>query len=73
MPKFVSIPAAGRLLGRSPQSVKRLISQGKLEVIAIPGAHSRLSLDQVESYIPAKLRAGQPADQVPVRLPMPVA
>ena len=60
MPKFISVPEAGRRLGRSPQSVKRLIAQGKLEVISIPGTHARVSLHQVEAYVPAKLRALAP-------------
>ena len=71
MPKFISVPEAGRRLGRSPQSVKRLIAQGKLEVISIPGTHARVSLDQVEAYVPAKLRAGAAISEV-VRLVEPL-
>ena len=54
--RFISLPEAGRRLGKSPRSVKRLIATGKLQAISIPGTHARVSLDQVESYVPAKLR-----------------
>ena len=35
--QFVSVPEAGRRLGRSPQTIKRLIRRRQLSVIAIPG------------------------------------
>ena len=69
--RFVSVPEAGRRLGKSPQSVKRLIAQGKLEVISIPGCHSRVSLEEVEAFVPARLRTGS-TDTVAVRLAVPV-
>ncbi len=56
--KFVSVPEAGRRLGKSPQSVKRLIERGKLQAISIPGTHARVSLDQIEAFVPAPLRSG---------------
>ena len=59
MPKFVSIPEAGRRLGRSPRTVKRLIARGQLQAISIPGTHARVSLEEVEAYVPARLRAGR--------------
>jgi excisionase family DNA binding protein len=69
--RFISLPEAGRRLGKSPRSVKRLIATGKLQAISIPGTHARVSLDQVESYVPAKLRAGAAISEL-VRLAVPL-
>jgi len=69
--KYVSIPEAGRRLGRSPRSVKRLIARGQLSAISIPGTHTRVSLDEVDAYVPAKLRAGAAISEL-VRLAVPL-
>lgn len=62
--KYVSIPEAGRRLGRSPRTVRRLIERGKLSASRIDGCHARIPLDQVEAYVPAKLRAGAAISEV---------
>jgi excisionase family DNA binding protein len=69
--KYVSVPEAGRRLGRSPRSVQRLISRGQLTAIVIPGTHARVSLDEVEAFVPAKLRAPAAIAEV-VRQAVPV-
>ena len=69
--KYVSIPEAGRRLGRSPRTVKRLIAKGQLTAISIPGTHSRVSLDQVEAFVPAKLRVTAAIAEL-VRLAVPL-
>ena len=70
MQKFISLPEAGRRLGKSPRSVKRLVAQGKLLAITVPGCHARVSLDQVERFVPAELRVGHAIREV-VRLVQP--
>lgn len=69
--QFVSIPEAGRRLGKSPQSIKRLIRRRKLSAIQIPGTHARIPASEVDAYLPAQLRAVSPAMESPVCLPMP--
>jgi hypothetical protein len=73
MPKYISVPAAGKLLGRSPRSVRRLVDLGVLDAVRVPHTHPRLSYSQVLSHVPARLRPGEPADQVAVRLVVPIA
>ena len=58
--QFISIPEAGRRLGRSPQSIKRLVARHQLSVIAIPGTHARVSAAEVDAYCSALLRSGRP-------------
>lgn len=72
MPKYISVPTAARLLGRSPRSVRRLVDVGTLDAIKVPHTHPRLSYAQVLSFVPARLRPGRPADQAPVRLVEPL-
>lgn len=69
--KYVSIPEAARRIGKSPQSVKRLIAKGQLTAISIPGTHARVSLEEVEAYVPARLRAGAAISEL-VRLAVPL-
>ncbi len=66
--KFVSVPEAGRRIGKSPQTVKRLIARGQLDAVQIPGCHTRVAADQVEAFVPARLRCGSPMMEEPVRL-----
>ena len=70
--RFLSIPEAGRRLGKSPQTIKRLIKAGRLEAIQIPGTHGRVPLAAVNSFIPAQLRIADGEKTEPVRLAEPV-
>lgn len=70
--QFISVPEAGRRLGRSAQSIKRLVARGKLSAITIPGTHVRIPADEVAAWVPARLRSGPTADATPVRLVEPV-
>ncbi len=48
--RFCSIPEAGRRLGRSARTIRRLIERGQLSAIQIEGTHDRIPLDEVESF-----------------------
>ncbi len=45
----ISIPEAGRRLGFSAKTVKRIIDRGLLKPVRIPGCHPRLSAAAVEA------------------------
>ncbi|MGO9114322.1 MAG: helix-turn-helix transcriptional regulator [Thermoguttaceae bacterium] len=64
--QFISVPEAGRRLGRSAASVRRLIARGTLTVIQIPGAHPRVVTADVEAFRPAKLRSPAAGGTEPV-------
>ena len=57
--RFVSRPQAGKLLGKGPVAIKRMISKGLLSVIRIPGCHDRVPLAEIEAYVPAGLSQEQ--------------
>jgi len=63
--KLISVPTAARLLGHSPHAVRRLIKNGVLAAVQIPGTHPRVSLIEVESYIPERIRPTVTAVPVP--------
>ena len=56
MNKLISLPAAGRLIGKSSRAVKRLIESGQLAAIQIPGSHARVNIDDVRAFVPPELR-----------------
>lgn len=68
--RFISVAEAGRRLGRSPRTIHRLISNGTFTASEIPGCHPRLAVDEVESFVPARLRTVSLKDVV-VRLVEP--
>ncbi len=71
--QFLSVPEAGRRLGRSAASIRRLIARGTLTAIQIPGAHPRVVTAEVEAFRPAKLRSPTPGQADPARLAEPVS
>lgn len=52
-PKYVSIPEAGRRLGRSARTIKRLVAQGLLSSVAIQGTQTKVPVDEIEAFIAA--------------------
>jgi len=59
--QFISVPEAGRRLGKSPQSIKRLIARRQLSAVQIPGTHARLLAAEVDAFCPPRLRATSPS------------
>ncbi len=55
-PQMISIPEAARRLGKSPQSVRRLIARRKLTSLQIPGTHPRVSLSELTALVNANTR-----------------
>jgi excisionase family DNA binding protein len=75
--QWLTIPQAGRLLGRSARAVHRAIERGSLPVCRIPGSHDRISASYVSellaaAQVPARLREPAPSGAAPVRLREPV-
>jgi len=68
--KFVSVPQAGRMLGRSPRSIQRLIDRGTIRAITIPGTHARIEISEVERFVPSQLVITNAIHEV-VRLALP--
>ena len=74
--QWLTIPQAGRLLGRSARAVHRAIERGSLPVCRIPGSHDRIAAGVVAellaaAQVPARLRSTAPAKEMSVRLPEP--
>ncbi len=76
--EWLSLSEAGRRLGGSPQTVRRLAERRQLTLRHIPGCHPRVPASEVEELAAehtsqaAKLRRESPADAVPIRLSEPV-
>jgi len=71
--QFLTVPEAGRRMGRSASSIRRLITRGTLTAIQIPGAHPRVLTAEVEAFRPAKLRTPEHCQAEPARLCVPVS
>jgi hypothetical protein len=61
-PKFVTTAEAGRLVGRSPRTIKRLVDRGLVAASRIPGCHDRVLLASVERLIPSEARDAAAAE-----------
>jgi len=79
--QWLSIPQAGRLLGRSAKSVKRAIDAGSLAVSRLPGTHDKIPASAVAELLAAahqpagsaaRLRRPKNSDETSVRLAKPV-
>ena len=62
-PKFVTTAEAGRLVGRSPRTIKRLLDRGLVAASRIPGCHDRVLLASVERLIPSEARDAAAVEQ----------
>ncbi len=71
--QFLTVPEAGRRLGRSAASIRRLIARGTLTAIQIPGAYPRVLTAEVEAFRPAKLRSPVPSQAELVCLAEPIS
>ncbi len=77
--EWLSLSEAGRRLGGSPQTIRRLAQRRQLTLRQIPGCHPRVPASEVEELAvehtskAARLHVVPPADAEPVRLSEPVS
>ncbi len=69
--QFITIPEAGRRLGKSPSAIRRLIAKGLIDSIQPAGSHARVEARQVDAFLPARLRTAPASDQHSSRLAEP--
>lgn len=59
----VTTGAAGRVLGLSSQTVRKLIAEGKLDAIKTDGGKLRVTTASIEAYIAARQVGGGQAEE----------
>ncbi len=58
--EWLTVPQAGRLLGRSAKSLKRAIDAGSLAVSRLPGTHDKIPASAVAELLAAAHQPAQP-------------